>query len=98
MLQIQQMPLPESREALLWIIAGVLCTVIVYLYRELRKSDDRVLDVQNEIIEKNLSALSELNSVVSNLADTMEQYQEQLAIRQELESLRSEIRNAAKKD
>jgi len=87
---------PTNLLALQWVIIVALVGVVGYLYRELRRRDDKILEILGELQTKTLAALSETSEVVGGLADALEAYREQLAIKHELEALRSELKDAKK--
>lgn len=85
---------PTNILALQWIIIVVLAGAVGKLYLELRKRDDKLVEIHVELLTKTLKALSENTEVVGGLADALDAYREQLAIRSEIEALRSELRDA----
>ena len=93
----QTIPLPDTFEALLWIIITVLASINIYLFRQLRKSDERNVVFQTTMQEKVLAGLSENSEAMRGLANVIEAMQEQFSLRKEIESLRREIRNESSK-
>lgn len=89
----QTIPLPDTFEALLWVIITALVGVVVYLFRQLRKAEERNLVFQTELLGKTLAGLGENSEAMRELAMAMKVLEEHFSIRKEIESLRREIRN-----
>lgn len=93
---LQTTPPPADLVTLQWIIIVTLASALAYLYRQLRKTEERNNDTQTELIEKTLVGLGDANEAIRGLADVIEALQEQLDLRREFEELRRELRHGSK--
>ena len=87
---LQTIPLPDSFDALLWVIITALAGVVVYLFRQLRKADERNMETQ----QQTLVGLRENSEAMRELATAMVALREQFSIKEDIEALRREIGHA----
>ena len=91
---LQTMPPPADLVTLQWIVIVTLASVVVYLYRQVRKIEEKSNEMQTELVQKTLSGLNNTNGAIKGLADVIEALQEQLDLRQEFEILRRELHDS----
>ncbi len=96
LLFFQTPPPPGDLLTLQWVVIVALASALAYLYRQLRKTEEKNSDTQTELIEKTLVGLGDANEAIRGLADVIEALQEQLDLRREFEELRRELRHDSK--
>jgi len=94
----QTIPAPQDITAFLWIAITVLAGATAYLFRLLRKEEERHVETEVAILEKTLVGLGEANEAIRNLGNGIEAIQQQYSVMEEIKCLRKELHDSVKKN
>ena len=84
-------PLPQSLEALLWVIVVALAGAVSYLYRQNGQLRDRFEEAQQELLREVVGALSTVDAGMGDLIAVIEDHNRSLELSQKLVEIKAAL-------
>jgi hypothetical protein len=89
MWQLLQIPTPQPTNllALQWVIILFLASVVIYLYRQRERDHRKCLDERDQLLDKVLEGLADVNESMKDTANLVERWIEQFETMRAIEKL-----------